>query len=128
MGAPREPNPAVGPGGEGRPEYRIDELARQAGTTVRNVRAYQDRGLLPPPRRQGRVGFYSEFHLARLRLIGALLGRGYTLSNITELIAGWERGKDLGELLGPGTALIGSWSDEPGWPPPTRRHPDQRCH
>jgi DNA-binding transcriptional MerR regulator len=30
-------------------EYRIDELAREAGTTVRNVRAYQERGLLAPP-------------------------------------------------------------------------------
>ncbi|MFB9386717.1 MerR family transcriptional regulator [Pseudonocardia petroleophila] len=37
-------------------EYRIDELAHTAGTTVRNIRAYQDRGLLPPPRRVGRVG------------------------------------------------------------------------
>ncbi len=27
------------------PEYTIDELARAAGTTVRNVRSYQDRGL-----------------------------------------------------------------------------------
>src|SRR5438309_572599 len=41
-------------------EYRIDELAREAGTTVRNVRAYQDRGLLPPPRRSGRVGLYTD--------------------------------------------------------------------
>src|SRR5436305_1643105 len=45
-------------------EYRIDELAREAGTTVRNVRAYQDRGLLPPPRRSGRVGLYTDAHLS----------------------------------------------------------------
>ena len=63
-------------------EYRIDELARLADTTVRNVRVYQDRGLLAPPRRQGRVGIYSEAHLARLRLIGQLLRRGYTFANI----------------------------------------------
>ena len=93
--------------------YRVDELARQAGTTVRNVRAYQDRGLLPSPRRVGRVGLYSEAHLARLRLIGELLGRGYTLANIAEMVDGWERGQDLSELLGLESALIGPWSDEP---------------
>jgi DNA-binding transcriptional MerR regulator len=101
-------------GRQGGPEYRIDDLARLAGTTVRNVRAYQDRGLLPAPRRQGRVGIYGETHLARLKLIGELLSRGYTLANIAELIAGWEQGRELSELLGLESALIGSWSEEPG--------------
>ena len=93
-------------------EYRIDELAREADTTVRNVRAYQDRGLLPPPRREGRVGIYTEAHLARLRLIGQLLERGYSLANIAELVSAWERGQDVGELLGLEAALVGPWSDE----------------
>src|SRR6478672_9781198 len=93
-------------------EYRIDELAREAGTTVRNVRAYQDRGLLPPPRRSGRVGLYTDAHLARLRLIGHLLDRGYTLGNIAELILAWERGQDIGELLGLEAELVQPWSDE----------------
>src|SRR5437763_16581390 len=93
-------------------EYRIDELAREAGTTVRNVRAYQDRGLLPPPRRSGRVGLYTDAHLARLRLIGQLLERGYTLANIAELVSAWERGQDIGELLGLDAALVQPWSDE----------------
>lgn len=123
-GAPDMPGslPAAGPtraGGAG--EWRIDELARLAGTTVRNVRAYQDRGLVPPPRRAGRVGWYSERHLARLRLIGELLGRGYSLGNIAEMLGGWERGQDLGELLGLESALIGSWSDDPA---PAPAHPD----
>ena len=47
----------------------IDELARAAGTTVRNVRVYQDRGLLPPPERRGRLGLYGPDHLRRLRLV-----------------------------------------------------------
>jgi DNA-binding transcriptional MerR regulator len=93
-------------------EYRIDELAREAGTTVRNVRAYQDRGLLPPPRRSGRVGLYTDAHLARLRLIGQLLERGYSLGNIAELVSAWERGQDIGELLGLEAALVEPWSDE----------------
>src|SRR5699024_10415430 len=62
-------------------EITSEELARTADTTVRNVRAYQDRGLLPPPERRGRSGIYSDVHLARLRIIGQLLKRGYTLAN-----------------------------------------------
>lgn len=93
-------------------DYRIDDLAQVAGTTVRNVRSYQDRGLLPPPRREGRIGWYSDEHLARLRLIGALLERGYSLANIDELIATWESGGDLHDLLGLENALTHPFSDE----------------
>lgn len=92
--------------------YRIDELARSAGTTVRNVRAYQDRGLLPPPRLQGRVGLYDESHLARLRLIGQLLGRGYNLAVIADLLSAWEGGRDVAEVLGLEQVLTDPWSDE----------------
>ena len=93
-------------------EYRIDELARAACMTVRNVRVYQERGLLPPPRKQGRVGLYDDAHLARLRLIGGLLDRGYGFTHIAELIEAWERGRDLGDLLGLEQVLTGPWSDE----------------
>jgi DNA-binding transcriptional MerR regulator len=93
-------------------EYRIDELARLAATTVRNVRVYQDRGLLAPPRRHGRVGIYTDAHLARLRLIGQLLRRGYTFANIGELLAVWERGGDLAEILDLESAVGHPWSDE----------------
>jgi DNA-binding transcriptional MerR regulator len=102
-----------GSSGSGRRTYRIDELARAAGTTVRNVRAYQDRGLIPPPRREGRAGVYGDGHLARLRLIGSLLERGYTLANIAELLSAWERGQDVGSLLGFETALAARWAPEP---------------
>lgn len=93
-------------------EYRIDELARAAGITVRNVRAYQDRGVLPPPRLAGRVGIYGDAHLARLRLIGRLLARGYTFAVIKELILAWEHGRDVGEVLGLEKVLTDPWSDE----------------
>ncbi len=93
-------------------EYRIDELAQLADTTVRNIRAYQDRGLLPPPRRSGRVGLYSAAHLARLRLIGQMLARGYSLGNIAELLVAWERGQDLSDLLGLEAALTEPWSEQ----------------
>jgi DNA-binding transcriptional MerR regulator len=93
-------------------EYRIDELARLAGATVRNIRVYQDRGLLAPPRRAGRVGIYTDAHLARLRLIGQLLKRGYTFANIGELLAVWERGGDITEILDLESAVGLPWSDE----------------
>ncbi|HEX2315813.1 MAG TPA: MerR family transcriptional regulator [Thermomonospora sp.] len=93
-------------------DYRIDELAHEAGTTVRNIRAYQDRGLLPPPRLEGRVGYYDDTHLARLRLIGNLLARGYTFAIIKELVHAWEHGKDVSEVLGLEKVLTDPWSDE----------------
>ncbi len=97
-------------------EYRVDELARAAGTTVRNVRVYQDRGLLPPPRIQGRVGVFGEAHLARLKLIAALLERGYTFAHIAELTTAWESGRDIGDVLGLEAVLTSPWSDEiPGY-------------
>ena len=81
-------------------EWSIDDLAREAGTTVRNVRVYQERGLLPPPRREGRRGFYGEDHLRRLRLVLTMLGRGYPLTAIRELLEAWEDRRTLGDVLG----------------------------
>ena len=93
-------------------EFTIDELAREANATVRNVRAYQDRGLLPPPERRGRSGIYTDAHLARLRMISGMLERGYTLASIAELLQAWEKGHDISELLGLESALTMPWSDE----------------
>ena len=93
-------------------EYRIDDLAREAGTTVRNVRAYQERGLLPPTEKRGRVVIYTSVHLARLRMILALLSRGYTLASIGELLDAWQAGQNLGEVLGLEEAITQPWSDE----------------
>ncbi|MGN8160172.1 MerR family transcriptional regulator [Salinisphaera sp. RV14] len=93
-------------------EFSIDALARETGSTVRNIRAYQDRGLLPPPERRGRRGIYNDAHLSRLRIINRLLERGYTLSNIGELIESWESGNDIGHLLGLETAVASPWTDE----------------
>jgi len=93
-------------------EYRIGELAREAGITVRTLRYYQERKLLPPPRRDGRIGWYSQAHLTRLRVIGQLLGRGHTLGGIGELLLAWEQGYDLADLLGFERAMTAPWSDE----------------
>ncbi|MEM5317390.1 MerR family transcriptional regulator [Paraburkholderia sp. JHI869] len=91
-------------------EYTVDELARVAGTTVRNVRAYQDRDLLMPPQKRGRVGIYNDSHVARLKLIHHLLARGYTLANIQDLILAIDDGGDLRSILGLENAIGGPWS------------------
>lgn len=102
-------------------EYRIEDLARIAGTTTRNIRVYRDRGLLPPPLRVGRIALYNDTHLTRLRLITSMLDRGYTLAHVHEMLSAWEEGKNLADVLGLETALVGTWAAEK---PETRRLAD----
>jgi DNA-binding transcriptional MerR regulator len=88
------------PDGDADDDLTVDELARAAGTTTRNVRSYQTRGLLPPPAMRGRVGYYGRTHVARLRLIASLQARGYSLAAIGDLLEAWDERRTLGELLG----------------------------
>ena len=64
----------------------VDELARRVGMTVRNVRAHQSRGLLPPPEVRGRTGYYGAEHVARLELIRTLQDDGFNLEAIRRLL------------------------------------------
>ncbi|GAA4297142.1 MerR family transcriptional regulator [Mycobacterium paraffinicum] len=93
-------------------EYRIDDLARLAGTTTRNIRVYRDRGLLPPPLRVGRIALFNDTHLTRLRLITSMLDRGYNIAHVREMLSAWEQGKNLGDVLGLETAIAGPWTTE----------------
>ncbi|MEU9912104.1 MerR family transcriptional regulator [Streptomyces sp. NPDC051001] len=94
------------------PALRIEDLAHLSGATVRTIRAYQDRGLLPRPERHGRANLYSDAHLVRLRQIADLLDRGYTLASIKELLEAWDTGRGLGGVLGLVAEVDGPWSDE----------------
>lgn len=94
------------------PGWTIDELARRAGTTTRNVRSYQTRGILPAPRMVGRVGYYDEGHLARLKYTAGLQERGFSLAAISCLLSAWEEGRSLTDVLGFEEALTAPWSDE----------------
>ena len=67
-------------------ELTIDELARRTGMTVRNIRAHQSRGLLPPPQVRGRTGFYGADHEARIELIRELQADGFKLEAIGRLL------------------------------------------
>lgn len=94
------------------PEYRIEDLAHASGATVRTIRGYQDRGLLPAPERRGRSNVYGPAHLGRLRQISDLLDRGYTLASIKELLDAWDTGRGLGGVLGLVAEVHGPWTDE----------------
>ncbi|MGW5411691.1 MerR family transcriptional regulator [Actinomadura geliboluensis] len=96
--------------GRGR-EYRVEELAAEAGVPVRTLRYYQERRLLPMPRRQGRIALYDDSHLERLRLIADLLDRGHRLSGIGELLAAADAGRGVTELLGFAWAAATPWAD-----------------
>jgi DNA-binding transcriptional MerR regulator len=69
-------------------EYRIEQLARTAGVAVDTIRFYQGKGLLEAPRREGRVTWYGDGHLERLRRIRELQQRGFTLTVIQRFLAG----------------------------------------
>jgi DNA-binding transcriptional MerR regulator len=69
-------------------EYRIEQLAQVGGVAVDTIRFYQGKGLLDAPRRDGRVTWYSENHLDRLRRIRELQQRGFTLAVIRRFLEG----------------------------------------
>jgi DNA-binding transcriptional MerR regulator len=70
----------------GSEQLTIDELARLTGMTVRNIRAHQSRGLLPPPDVRGRTGYYGSDHIARIELIRELQADGFKLEAISRLL------------------------------------------
>jgi DNA-binding transcriptional MerR regulator len=69
-------------------EYRIEQLARAAGVAVDTIRFYQGKGLLEAPRREGRVTWYGEAHVDRLRRIKELQQQGFTLTVIQRFLSG----------------------------------------
>jgi DNA-binding transcriptional MerR regulator len=78
----------------------IEQVAAGAGIPVSTVRMYQHRGLLAPPEKRGRVGYYGPDHQARLALIAELQERGFSLAGIKELVDGWAEGRSLDDVLG----------------------------
>jgi DNA-binding transcriptional MerR regulator len=89
----------------------IDELAQRVGMTVRNVRAHQSRGLLPPPDVRGRTGYYSEDHVARLELIKDMQADGFNLRAIRHALDALPEGAGP-EALEFRRRVVAPWSDE----------------
>jgi DNA-binding transcriptional MerR regulator len=93
-------------------QLTIEELAGEAGTATTTVRMYQSKGLLPPPERRGRIGYYGPGHLARLRLIAQLQEQGFSLASIKRLTDAWESGRGLDDILGLETQVAAVWAPE----------------
>lgn len=90
----------------------IDELAQRTGTSSRNIRAYQARGMLPAPELDGRTGRYGEEHLRRLEIITDLQDRGFSLAAIKQVLDAWATGGDLSNLLGFQHVVTAPWTEE----------------
>ena len=95
------------------PALTVDELAARAGVTVRTVRFYSTRGLLPPPvLGPRRVGRYGREHLSRLALIEELQNQGMTLAAIERYLE--QLPPDLSAHdLAIHRALVASWAPDP---------------
>ncbi len=81
-------------------EITVEQLAEAADLPVSTIRMYQNRGLLPPPTKRGRVAYYGRQHVGRLNLVARLQDRGFSLAGIKELIDGMESGESLRAVLG----------------------------
>ncbi|MFP1628776.1 MerR family transcriptional regulator [Streptomyces sp. 5K101] len=94
------------------PTLTVDELAARAGVTVRTIRFYSTRGLLPPPViGPRRVGHYGSDHLSRLALIEELQHQGMTLAAIERYLE--QLPADLSaQDLAIHRALVASWAPE----------------
>ncbi len=87
-------------GDPGLADYRLEDLVSRSGVSARNIRSYQERGLLQPPRREGRVAIYDENHLAQLQIITQLLQKGFSISHIQDFFEGFAKNLDLADILG----------------------------
>jgi DNA-binding transcriptional MerR regulator len=88
----------------------IDELARRTGMTVRNIRAHQSRGLVPPPEVRGRTGYYGDAHVSRIDLIQELQADGFNLESIRKLLE--SAGGSSSEVLDFSRTLRAPFEDE----------------
>jgi DNA-binding transcriptional MerR regulator len=85
-------------------QLTVDELAVRVGLPGSTIRMYQTKGVLHPPRRQGRVAYYDASHLERLTLVQRLQSRGFSLPAIAELVKAREKGESVAAVLGVGEA------------------------
>jgi DNA-binding transcriptional MerR regulator len=104
---------AVTPPPEWPPDWlSLDELTDRVGMSVRNIRFYSSRGLVPPPIRRGRSGFYTADHVARLELVQDLQSHGFTLAAIEKYVAGIPETATPGDIALHRT-MLAPWQTEP---------------
>ena len=98
-----------GPGGGSL--LTVEELALAAGVSVRTVRFYAGKGLLPPPLLRGRLGLYTADHVARLQLVRDLQAKGFTLTAIADYLERMPADATPGDVAVYG-ALLSPWVSE----------------
>lgn len=109
--------------------WRVEELAEQAGLSVEVIRSYQSKGLLPPPRHEGRVAYYGRRHLERLATIRSLKAKGYSLRAVGGMLqsaAGAGGGAVVspfseGELANEERLTLAEMAERTGMPTPMLR-------
>lgn len=89
----------------------VDQLAERTGVTVRTIRFYAGRGLIPPPMLRGRTGLYGPAHVARLSLVSELSALGFTLAAIETHLRALPDGAGAEELA-LRRALLTPWAAE----------------
>ncbi|MDN5852159.1 MAG: MerR family transcriptional regulator [Actinomycetia bacterium] len=67
--------------------FTVEVLARRTGMTVRALRSWNSKGLLPPAEIRGRTGYYTDEHVRRVERVRALIGEGYNLGVIAKMLA-----------------------------------------
>lgn len=92
-------------------QMTIGELARRTGMTVRNIRAHQTRGLLPPPEVHGRTGYYNDEHIARIELTREMQAEGLNLEAIRRVLGSTPEGSSH-EIVDFARAVRAPFEDE----------------
>jgi DNA-binding transcriptional MerR regulator len=90
----------------------LGQLTNRVGLSVRNIRFYTARGLVPPPLRHGRSGYYTVEHVARLELVQELQGHGFTLAAIERYVAGIPD-TATAEDIALHRSMLAPWQSEP---------------
>ncbi len=89
----------------------LDELTGRVGMSVRNIRFYTTKGLVPPPIRRGRSGYYTPDHVARIELVQELQSHGFTLTAIEKYVANIPRDASP-EDIALQRAMLAPWQHE----------------
>lgn len=88
--------------------YKLDELAAAAGVSIRTIRYYVQRELLPAPQFRGPDTAYSERHLLQLQAIRALQARQWSLDAIAAALSNCQDYTEIEQLaLGAGEPAEG---------------------
>ncbi len=91
-------------------ELTVEELAQRVGMSVRNLREWQGLGLLEPPTKRGRVGFYRQSHVERVERVRALRADGFPLDLIRRILE--DSAEAEGEIVAFGRTLLDRLQNE----------------